>query len=83
MDLRAVVTDALDRIADPAGGGSIVNTGRAAGVVIKDDGIVGLVLGLDGLDTATADRLRAEIEVAVRRIDAATGAGAAPRTIGG
>jgi ATP-binding protein involved in chromosome partitioning len=69
MDLRATVTDILDRIADPAGGGSIVATGRAAGIVIKDDGIVGLVLGLDGLDTAPADRLRAEIEVAIRRIE--------------
>jgi len=73
MDLRTLASEALAAIGDPAGGGSIVETGRAAGIVVRDDGkggsTIGLVLGLDGLAVAAGERLRAEIEVALRRLD--------------
>lgn len=73
MDLRARAIEALGAIADPVGGGSIVDTGRAAGIVVRDDGkggsTVGLVLGLDGLAVTAGERLRAEIEVSLRRLD--------------
>ncbi|MGL4543865.1 MAG: Mrp/NBP35 family ATP-binding protein, partial [Polymorphobacter sp.] len=72
MDLRAAAQSALAAIADPAGGGNIVQTARAAGIVVRDDGTggatVGLVLAIDGLAPAVAERLRAEIEVALRRL---------------
>ena len=52
MDLRERATEALAAIADPLGGGNVVATARAAGVVVRDDGkggsTIGLVLGLDG-----------------------------------
>jgi len=68
---RAAIADALASIADPAGG-DIVATGRAAGIVARDDGSAGLVLGLDGLDAAAAERLHAAVEVAVRRVPGVT-----------
>ena len=72
MDLRERATEALAAITDPLGGGNIVATARAAGIVVRDDGkggsTIGLVLGLDGLANADAERLRAEIEVALRRL---------------
>jgi ATP-binding protein involved in chromosome partitioning len=36
--------------------------------VVKDDGIVGLVLSVDGLDRVAAERLQAAVEVAVNRV---------------
>ena len=82
------VAAALGAVADPAGGGSVVATARAGGVVIKDGGLVGLVLSLDGLVKDVAERLRAEIELAVRRVEGVTAVriiltaekGAAPST---
>ncbi len=68
MDLKARVTAALDSVADPAAAGSITATGRVAGLVVKADGAVGLVLAVDGLVRAQAERLQAEVEVAVNRV---------------
>ena len=72
MVSREHIADALAAIADPAGGGDVVASGRAAGVVVKDDGSVGLVLSLDGLDRDAAERLRAAIELAVRQVPGVT-----------
>ena len=69
---RDAVVAALQAVADPAGGGDVVATGRAAGVVAKDNGGAGLVLSLDGLDRAAAERLYAAAEVAVRRVPGVT-----------
>ena len=62
----------LARIDDPSGGGSIVDTARAGGIVVKDGGLVGLVLSLDGLTAEAAGRLRAAVELAVRRVPGVT-----------
>lgn len=67
MALKDDVAAALAGVADPAGG-SIMASGRAAGVVAKDDGTVGLVLAVDGLDARAAERLQAEVEATVRRL---------------
>ena len=68
MGLRDDVAAALAAVADPIGGGDIVASGRAAGVVVGDDGSAGLVLAIDGLDRAGAERLQAAVEVAVNRV---------------
>ena len=67
MALKDRVTEALRGLADPAGG-DLVSSGRVAGIVVKDDGAVGLVLSVDGMDRAEAERLQAEVEVAVNRV---------------
>ncbi len=41
---------------------------RASGVVVRDGGSVGLVLAVDGLSRADAERLRASVEVALRGV---------------
>ena len=64
----AEITAALAAVADPAGGGSVVATARAGGIVVRDSGSVGLVLGVDGLARGAAERLRAAVELAVRRV---------------
>lgn len=67
---RTAVAQALASITDPAGDGrDIVASGRAAGVMVKPDGAVGLVLSLDGLDSQAAERLRAEVEARVRALE--------------
>ncbi|MFZ4109950.1 MAG: iron-sulfur cluster assembly protein [Polymorphobacter sp.] len=68
MALKDDVVAALKRVADPSGDSDIATTGRAAGLVVKDDGIVGLVLSVDGLDRVAAERLQAAVEVAVNRV---------------
>ncbi len=68
---RETLAAALSAIADPAGGGDVLATGRVAGLVAKADGSAGLVLALDGLQPAAAERLHAAIDLAVRRAGAA------------
>jgi ATP-binding protein involved in chromosome partitioning len=65
--IKDEVTAALAAVADPAGN-SVLASGRAAGIVVKDDGQVGLVLAVDGLDRTAAERLQAEVEAAVKRV---------------
>ena len=67
MSLKDAVTAALEQVDDPAGG-SVLSSGRAAGIVVKDDGQVGLVLAVDGLDKTAAERLQAAVEAAVKRV---------------
>jgi ATP-binding protein involved in chromosome partitioning len=71
MALKDDVAAALRGVADPLGG-DIVSSGRAAGIVVKDEGSaapsVGLVLSVDGIDRTTAERLQAAVEVAVNRV---------------
>ncbi len=71
MSVKDRVGDALADVADP-GGGSIIASGRAAGIVVKDDGTVGLVLAVDGLDRIAAERLQAAVEAAVRKVPGVT-----------
>ena len=61
------VAAALAKVADP-GGGDVLASGRAAGIVVKDGGQVGLVLAVDGLDRTAAERLQAAAEAAVNRV---------------
>ena len=67
MALKDDVAAALRMIADPAGG-DVVGSGRVAGIVVKTDASVGLVLSVDGLDRTAAERLQAAIEVAINRV---------------
>ena len=67
MTVKDAVTAALAGVADPAGG-DVIGTGRAAGIVVKDDGTLGLVLAVDGLDKGEAERLQAAVEAAARRV---------------
>ncbi|WP_353198374.1 Mrp/NBP35 family ATP-binding protein [Sandarakinorhabdus sp.] len=73
MSLKDKVTIALAAVADPAGG-DVIASGRAAGIVVKDDGQAGLVLAIDGLDRTAAERLQAAVEVAVKRVPGITAA---------
>ena len=68
MAVKDDVMASLASVADPAGNDSVITTGRAAGLVVKPDGTVGLVLAVDGLDNTTAERLQAAIEAAVKRV---------------
>ncbi|GGE16477.1 iron-sulfur cluster carrier protein [Polymorphobacter glacialis] len=69
MSVKDDVTAALSAVADPLEAGrDIVAVGRTAGIVVKNDGTVGLVLAVDGLDKAAAERLQAAVEVAVGRV---------------
>jgi ATP-binding protein involved in chromosome partitioning len=68
MTLKHDVTAALAALADPAGTGNVLDSGRAAGIVVKDDGQVGLVLAVDGLDRTAAERLQAQVEACVQRV---------------
>jgi len=74
MVLKDEIAAVLATIADPAGGGSIIASGRAAGVVVKPDGTAGLVLSVDGLDRTAAERLQAAVEVAIKRVEGVTAA---------
>ena len=56
----------LAGIPDPAGGGSVLATGRASGLVAKTDGSVGLILSVEGLARAAAERLEAAIMLALK-----------------
>ena len=67
MALKDDVAAALAAVADPAGGDVLAN-GRVSGIVVKDDGNVGLVLAVDGLERVAAERLQAMVEVAVNRV---------------
>jgi ATP-binding protein involved in chromosome partitioning len=67
MSPKDAVTTALAGVEDPQGG-DVLKSGRAAGIVVKDDGQVGLVLAVDGLDRTTAERLQATVEAAVKRV---------------
>ncbi len=73
MALKDDVAATLRGIADPAGG-DIIGSGRAAGIVVKDNenagagATIGLVLAVDGLDRSTAERLQAAIEAAIARL---------------
>lgn len=74
MAIKDDVSAALAALPDPAGGGSLIATGRAAGIVVKPDGQVGLVLAVDGLEKAAAERLQASVEAAIRRVPGVTAA---------
>ena len=67
MSIKDDVAAALATVADPSGG-TVTSSGRAAGIVVKDDGSVGLVLSVDGLDRVAAERLQAAVEVAVNKV---------------
>ncbi len=71
MSLKQAVVAALAGISDPVGD-TIISSGRAAGITVKDDGTIGLILAIDGLARDVAERLQASIEVAVNRIDGVT-----------
>ena len=71
---RETLAAALRDVADPAGGGDVLATGRVGGIVAKVDGSAGVVLAVDGLDARTAERLYAAIEVALRRVPGVTAA---------
>jgi ATP-binding protein involved in chromosome partitioning len=61
MAVRDVALKLLDALPDPKRSGSVLASGRVTGVVGRADGSVGLVLAVDDLARAEADRLEAEI----------------------
>ena len=71
MTSRDDLGAALAAVPDPSGGGDIVTTGRASGLSFTDT-TAGLVLAVDGLDRAAAERLRAAVEVAARALPGVT-----------
>lgn len=73
MALKELISTALAGVADPAGGGNVLASGRAAGLVVKDDGQAGLVLAVDGLDRTAAERLQAQVEAAIRKVPGVAG----------
>ncbi len=74
MTSKDTIVTALRAIADPSGGGDIITTERAGGIVVKEDGGVGLVLLVDGLAKDSAERLHAAVDLAVRRVPGVTAA---------
>jgi ATP-binding protein involved in chromosome partitioning len=71
MTLKDQVAEALRAVVDPApaaAGRDVLASGRVAGIVVKPDGAVGLVLSVDGLSRVQAERLQAALEVAVNRV---------------
>ena len=74
MATAAEVTAALAAVADPSGTGSVVDSGRVSGIVVRPDGSAGLVLAVDSLARDAAERLRAAVELAVRRVPGITAA---------
>ena len=72
MPDRASVAAALAQVEDPAGRGDVLSTGRAGGLTVKPDGTAGLVLSVDGLEPGVSERLRAEVEVVLRRVPGVT-----------
>lgn len=61
MPGRNVAEELLNSIADPVRPGSVLGSGRVSGLVVKDDGVVGLVLAVDDLARAPAQALEAAI----------------------
>jgi ATP-binding protein involved in chromosome partitioning len=68
MTGRDVAREALQRMADPKRPGSLLESGRVSGLVVRDDGSAGFVLAVDDLTRAEAGALEAEIR---RRLSAA------------
>jgi ATP-binding protein involved in chromosome partitioning len=61
MPGRNVAEEVLGGISDPVRPGNIVESGRVSGLVVKDDGSVGLVLAVDDLARAPAQALEERI----------------------
>ncbi len=64
MALKDAVAAALAGVAD--------TDERVSGLVVRDDGNVGLVLDIAGLDNRTAERLQAAVEAGLRRVPGVT-----------
>ncbi len=65
------ITAALDAIADPAGKGGLITSGRIASPRLSE-GRVSLILDATGLDGATRDALDKVIHAALERVDGVT-----------
>jgi ATP-binding protein involved in chromosome partitioning len=61
MPGRNVAEQVLQGMADPVRPGSLLESGRVSGLVVKDDGTVGLVLAVDDLSRAPAQALEVSI----------------------
>ncbi len=61
MPGRNVADAVLQDMADPVRPGSLLESGRVSGLVVKDDGTVGLVLAVDDMARAPARALEAAI----------------------
>jgi ATP-binding protein involved in chromosome partitioning len=63
---RDVAEATLNAIADPVRPGNLLESGRVSGLVVKDDGSVGLVLAVDDLARGPAQALEARLDKALR-----------------
>ncbi len=61
MDTRDTLRQRLADLADPAGSGPLLASGRVSGLVVRDDGTASAILAVDGLTRQQATALEAEI----------------------
>lgn len=66
MPGRNVAEQVLGAMADPVRPGSLLESGRVSGLVVKDDGTVGMVLAVDDLARGPAQALEAGIGRSLR-----------------
>ena len=67
MPGRNVAEQVLGAMADPVRPGSLLQSGRVSGLVVKDDGTVGMVLAVDDLARGPAQALEAGIGRSLRQ----------------
>jgi ATP-binding protein involved in chromosome partitioning len=70
--MRDRLAQALDSVPDPAGGGSILKTGRASGITFGADGTAGVILGVEGLRKPAADLLEKAVGTVMARVPGVT-----------
>jgi ATP-binding protein involved in chromosome partitioning len=70
--MRDRLAHALDTVPDPAGGGSILKTGRATGLTFGADGTAGVILGVDGMRKPAADLLEKAVGSVLARVPGVT-----------
>jgi ATP-binding protein involved in chromosome partitioning len=71
-DMRDRLAQALDAVPDPAGGGSVLKSGRASGLTFAADGTAGVILSVDGLRKPAADLLEKAVAQRLAKVPGVT-----------
>jgi ATP-binding protein involved in chromosome partitioning len=66
MPGRNVAESVIGAISDPVRPGGLLESGRISGLVVKDDGVVGMVMAIDDLARAAAQALEASVSRQLR-----------------
>jgi ATP-binding protein involved in chromosome partitioning len=66
MDPRDSLRQAVARLADPKGDGSLLESGRLSGLVLRDDGTASAILSVDGLTRAETGALEEAVRSALQ-----------------